>query len=570
MSIPNIPGYTSPEPVSLARLWNRPTGTYPMNLWPTEILRRAIPDPTNWITVNESFHRADAHGGTRAVLMDASASEYVLKETDWAARDLGDVNVLLSPNSGPSGFSNGLTQDDGDGHHFEFFVDVNDHSGFVDPTVEMGFPFLWYWRAFPTESGWSYLDASGRNRDLVRYEISRESWRVEVAALELRTFLATAGMNLLVQLDYVKNSDGDEFDDVEDEFANDWAHCDWIASTLQRSAMPRYSRLFGQYVVLGQRTSRVPSWDWTRDESNYPEFIYGIDASSGALLRHSCDPDRLGTYFDKDSARIHYLTPINFSRDVLSRYTAEPRRYQVSAHRISCLNLWGLDMSINTAGLVEVYLGDLGKQLPNDEIAHWVRYNVSPDGKMEEGRFRRDFLGQWANSPDPVRDLKRNRAEVNEFATRLFGTPLWKPLDAQSSLEFDHLFGPTTDDPSALGGPTLVLVKAMVDGLSSAMLKAQLGGADKGEQSISLLKRWIEKIGLDPEIVEPIAALQGFRSAGGVAHLAGSRAEGTRVRLGIDGLAPWPAFIHVVEQLDSTVIAIKEKLADLDVDTQDD
>jgi hypothetical protein len=73
------------------------------------------------------------------------------------------------------------------------------------------------------------------------------------------------------------------------------------------------------------------------------------------------------------------------------------------------LDLWGVDISFNSGGLVEVYLGDLGRDLPAAEWGHWQSYNVPPQGMMDEGRFRRDFLNQPANSKDPAGGLQRAR-----------------------------------------------------------------------------------------------------------------------------------------------------------------
>src|SRR5207245_1040341 len=111
-------------------------------------------------------------------------------------------------------------------------------------------------------------------------------------------------------------------------------------------------------------------------------FQYTVDPSTGEAVRHTCDPDELGTYFDDDNSRLHYLTPVYFDRAVLSRYVNEPTRYHVTSTRISCLDLWGVAISTNTAGLIEVYLGDLGRDLPPEEWPYWIAHNVAPAGTM--------------------------------------------------------------------------------------------------------------------------------------------------------------------------------------------
>jgi len=553
VSTPRIPGFNAGVPKSLVTEWQKPEGDYPDELWPVNVLARVQPDPTGWVIVAEDFHRDDLHGGTHAILSNAAGVEAAFRETTWAGRDLGNAGVITSFPDRRRHLESGLVSVEGDAR-FEFFVDVKSHNGYTTPTVEITHPFLWYWGAFPTANGWSYLNSAGRDIELIRTEVTMDAWRVEVAALELRTFLAEAEMDLVVQLDYVSKIEVRGFTKTGEEFQEDLAHFDWHA-TPDGVATPAFSQIRGQYVIRGLLTSRVPSWDQDTPDGALPEFIYGVDPATGAFLKHTCDQSALGTYFDGDETRLHYLTPINFTREVLGRYAAEPERYTVTSHDIFCLDLWRLEIATNTAGLIEVFLGDLGK-LPRSEMPHWVQHNVPPQGEMEEGRFRRDFLGQWTDSPDPVGELRRARESVNRAAQSSLGAVMFRDVDPQATKEFAALVGPTTDDPSSLGGPVLVLVKALVDSLNSDLLRAQLGDAASGEQSLALLARWVERIGLERETFEPFAALQGLRSAGGIAHLAGSRAGAARTRLGIDGMEPWAAFVHIAGRLTASLIEI--------------
>jgi hypothetical protein len=265
------------------------------------------------------------------------------------------------------------------------------------------------------------------------------SWKIEVRALEFRQFLAACDRSAIVQLDLVAKTDSPDFERVDDEFRNEWAHFDFYSvRDLSMGDRPSFSRLLGQYVITGLRNSRVPRFEERQQDRDYPTFIYALDSETGHPLMHTCDPDQLGTYFDKDGTRLHYLTPIYFKREVLQPYAAEPGRYRLSSSRLSCLDLWGVSISFNSAGFVEVYLGDLGRDLPPDEWGHWRTYNVPPEGKMDEGRFSRDFLGQWAGSKDTIRDLRRAREKAAQTSENLLGTPIWKNLNADIKAEFEH------------------------------------------------------------------------------------------------------------------------------------
>ncbi|MEZ0579283.1 hypothetical protein [Nocardioides sp. MH1] len=549
MHIPSTPGYEVHDgPPSLGRLWARPDGDYPAGLWPRTELLRVCHDPTGWLTIEEHFHRSDdMYGGTHSVLIDAGFREHVLQSgTHWSGRsDVGKVELWSDGT-----FSDGLTasRDGDDG--LMFFAAVREHHRFVLPTFEITPTFLWYWDAFPSEGGWSYLDSAGRSVELIRIAISMDEWKVDVSALEMRTFLAASGRELLVQMDYtiLTTVEIDQFERVDDNHRTTWSNFDWFAIMDDGfiGDASAFSNVMGKYVVEGTVTARVRRIEARNADKNYVEYVYAVDPGTGDMRRHTCNPRLLGDH--ADNSRLHSMTPVYFSREVLNRYASEPSRYKVTASRIWCLDLWGLDISTNTAGLIEVYLGELGA-LPEGEQAHWLAHNIPPEGEMDEGRFRRDFLNQSVGSPDPVGDLRRARRRAAEATSALLGAPLWRGLDSQAATEFEALLGPTSNDPSALTAPTITLTKSLVDGMDPAPLKKFLGGSEPGEKSIALLRRLLSSLGDTEDTAEVFAALQAFRSAGGVAHLGGSKADAASARLGIDGMSPLEAFAHMTVRL---------------------
>lgn len=550
--MPSIPGYLEPpRRGTLADLWPRPAGGYPDELWLADDLRSVAESPSGWLVVEEHFFTDAKHGGRGCVLVHVQQSATALGETTWIGRDLGNVGVW-----GDDRFDNGLETTDHD-VRVEFFAHTRRPSGASLPVVEISYPFLWYWDAFPIKSGWSYLNRAGREQELIRWKYSDASWKVEVRALEFRQFLAACERSAIVQLDLVGKTDSSEFERVDAEFRYEWAHFDFYAlRDLSMGDRPSFSRLLGQYVITGLRNSRVPRFEERQQDRDYPTFIYALDSKTGCPLTHTCDPDQLGTYFDKDGTRLHYLTPIYFKREVLQPYGAEPGRYRLSPSRLSCLDLWGIDISFNSAGLVEVYLGDLGRDLLSDEWGHWRTYNVPPEGKMNEGRFRRDFLGQWAGSKDTMRDLRRAREETAQASENLLGAPIWKSLNVEIKAEFDSLIGPLSDDPASLGGPLLVLTKVLVDGIDPAPLKSHLPTFEKGEQSLRLLQRYAQELGDTSDVTAILRELQSFRSKGGIAHLAVSNTNKAKAALEISGLSNLEAFESMTARITACLIQL--------------
>lgn len=544
VSFPAIPGYTTGGHRSLADVWERPSGDFPDELWPERELRRIVPDPTDWVVIAEHHFTDDAHGGVGSVLVDIDGGSVALEQDSWIGHDLGSVGIW-----GDGAFEDGLTISDR-GIDVEFFCHVRNHHNVRLPSVEVSLPFLWYWDAIGDANKWFYLNRAGRDEELIRAEVREDFYRVQVKALELRQYLAARNLSLVVQHDFVPKTKRSDFSRVEAEYRSDWCNFTWVCtSEISLSTRPGFARLLGQYLIRPMSGSRVPRWEERKADRAYPEFQYAIDPTSGAPIRHTCDPDQLGTYFDDDNTRPHYLTPVYFRREVLGRYTSEPSRYRVTATRLSCLDLWGVDISTNTADLVEVYLGDLGRDVPPDEWPHWLGHNVAPAGRMAEDRFRRDILNQPTASRDIPGDLRRARAEAVEASRGFFGVAMWKELRDPLRSEFDALHAPISSDSSALYAPVLTLTKALVDAIEPAQLKAYLGSEAQDLKQLQLLELLVQRLQGDDSIATAFKNLHHVRSAGGIAHFSGSSREKVLERVGIAGMGPPEAFDSICIQL---------------------
>ncbi|MEM8669454.1 MAG: hypothetical protein AAGG48_18155 [Planctomycetota bacterium] len=90
---------------------------------------------------------------------------------------------------------------------------------------------------------------------------------------------------------------------------------------------------------------------------------------------------------------------------MLSKYKADPDKYTVDAHSISCRSTWYLQSwGVNDAGQVFTYLCYLGN-LPHKEQLHWKQFNEKPKAGLPEGTIKTDFMGVWDESYDPLRSL---------------------------------------------------------------------------------------------------------------------------------------------------------------------
>lgn len=556
MSLPSIPGFTSQER-SVADFFDPPASDWPKELWPKAALSRLTPFPDGWLTVLESADGPDGERtGCSSVLIVPEQLEAALDSVSWDGSGLGNPGFWES--AGERRFTDGLEEEEFRGVSARFFAHMRFHHGLQPPSFEVALPFLWFFDAIPKGEDWFTLDSDGREHGLVRVtRFDDDEYRVDVDAAQLRRYLAAADLVLLVQHDVHLVSQEPIKEDVFTEYRTDAAHFDWSAHDSRTWSTARtgsFSRLLGKIAVFPSQGDDDDGFHG----GPFEEFIIDRDPLSGDLIRHTCDPNALRTNFDPPDDRPHQLTPVYFRLEVLGRYVSEPHRYHVTRTRLTCLDLWGVDAVRNSEDLLEVYLSDIGERIPRSERPHWLAFNVPPRGKMDEGRFRRDFLNQPAPTPNPVGNLLRSVQGVDDAFTARWGRPLRTALTDPLKTEFEHLYGPVTEDSSALMSPILTLTKGLIDSLDLKLLREITAVTDTSRKSLELLRELAAMQGGDADvIVGPLATLQRIRSKG-QAH----RSDTGRMKLladeGLEGMSPLRQFDLICERVTDALNAMRD------------
>jgi hypothetical protein len=503
-------------------------------LQPVKELKGVEPRPTDWVVCSEEWRDDVSNGGISSYMAPADGATTALQTAEWDSLSLGESGVRRDGED--CCFEEGLLRE---GRlQVVFFLQHRSHHGLAEPSIEFTPSFLWYFKAIPRPDGtWYYLTDAGREVELVRTAQSINGHRVEVAAVPLRRYLAARSMALVVQRDLVRFVSIDLEDSLNLEIRSEFARFDYHAraAPLHRDR-PSFYRVLGKHVVLPAEMDPCDELDYTRDDPPYPEFIYAVDDESSQPLSWSCREADLSNYFLEAPGAPHYLTPVYFSRDVLTRYTSQPRKYRVSSGGLSCLDLWSLRMDINAEGLVEVYLGDLGKYLPAEERDYWKAFNVPPRGGMREERYMRDFLGEFADTPDPIARLHDARWKLDTSFEARYGRRLFRTLEGEDAALWEAFAPMATDDPSERDHIVTVMAKSLIDAIDVHALREVLGRGDG--PSLELLTVFAEAMGGDPErAVGPLRLIQGLRSAGAV-HLRGEKYRALLTGARLDSLSP--------------------------------
>ena len=259
------------------------------------------------------------------------------------------------------------------------------------------------------------------------------------------------------------------------------------------SSRNAFSRLIGKTLIRCSKRSSVAPYSGRKKE-NYCDFIIGDDGR-GNHITHTCDPDKLANYFGKNPDAPHYLTPVHFTRDVLQKYYDNPQKYTVSDADVRCGALWSIRIDNDHPSRVVVWLGDLGRDLSEQERFHWKHYNVLPEGPpMSRTAYLRNIRGMFADPEMPDLTFKHEYPRFRERWQKQFGWDLLLPLREEDKHVFDILRIPLSDNRAEFDDQVLTLAKLLIDSLNEKQLAAELsGGAKADERGIAKLERWLQE-----------------------------------------------------------------------------
>jgi len=496
------------------------------------------PEPTGWVSVLRSDVSEGVHSTLTSIMIEPEFGSAALDEAAWSCDDLGSSWNDLR---GDLGFIEGLVADDG--YPMHFFGQAREHHGLVAPTIEFTPSFVWWLGLVPAGDGqWSRIDKAGRSHDVVRTKrLEDDGYDVSVDANYLRRYLAARGMFLVIQHRHTVWANLKDVEPIHLAIRNEVVTLEFRAtSAIGGTKRNFFADLLGKHIVLPFDQPGADPDDNVRPP-RYQEFITGVDRQTGQPIRTSCGDDTR-------EGGAHFLTPVFFDPDVLTRYREDNTRYVLSRTRLWCLDLWGLDIDINDEELVQVWLGDM-RRLPESERDHWVVHNVVPRGGVSEIRFRRDILNQWVTDDRPdLQNLRRAKSRLNDIAHKVVGSDLFRPLGKHDREAFEGLSLCTNSSVAQRDVSILTLAKGVVECLDVKLLRG-LAGTTEPEPSLNCLQAWITTLGGDAEeLCKPLRLLQDLRSTGS-SHMKGSKYDGVIASAGWESTPPDKQFQQLVDEV---------------------
>ena len=285
-----------------------------------------------------------------------------------------------------------------------------------------------------------------------------------------------------------------------------------------------HSVLKGKRIIYPKPIDECGYWPFTK-KREYADFIIGIN-EHGNPLKFTCNPDKLSNNFLAKSEVPDYLMPVFFKKEVLQRYLSHPDLYNVEDGYLKCHGLWGMHIDNHHMDYVCVYLGDLGRDLPEEEQNHWLQYNIASSEKLSTVAYERDFLCKATDSNISDIKFRKRFYEFQKKWKEKFGWHLFLPLTESDKYNINHLHIPFTNSQEEFDYQVLALVKIIIDSLNEKEINKHIKNDLVETKGISKLEQWLMESGIQgfEEHIKFLRNLQSLRSTG-TGHRKGEKYE---------------------------------------------
>lgn len=378
---------------------------------------------------------------------------------------------------------------------FEPFVIYQHYYGVVPDELHISEEFRLLMNLWQDPKSGDYFEIKDDgSKDLaIRYKDER----IEVRTPLLKRYMAARQLDAVLFIDTRTSVeyDGDvaAFSDLEFEGRID-NELMYLSRSVGRSPLSNArvgSLVFAKRILPAPPQETCGIWPWDEDDpADYPEFIIRED-EYGKPVKYTCDPDRLANYFGKNPDAPHYLTPVFFKPEVLQRYYDDSDLYTVSDGHLSCAFMWGVKIDNGNPNCVVVFLGDIGRDIPESHWAHWLSHNVPPTQRMSDVGVRRAFFGQFADSENPEHRFKLAYNQLQNSWEEHWGWRLHRKAEGPDAGVLQRLRIPVNNTDAELRTQSINLALVLVDCLNEKKLASYLSDA-KGDKGIAKLKKFLE------------------------------------------------------------------------------
>lgn len=481
-----------------------------------------------WITVRSFSQTEEETSGFYCALISKKRLKESLKDSTW------DLHI----GDGLPGFSFHYEKGKEVATYFRYdegiepLVIWRGFHGMKEGYYEVSEEFRLYFNLFEDQRNRKFIliDDNGDDEDV----ILMEEETVKIKTRLVKEFVAAKKMYLALFFDFNRFSDKslDSFGIKEfhsqktgKDFTYSIGARPWIGFT--KDKIKSQGWLMGKKIIPGLSAFQPKLVEKNKE---FIEFIIGVD-DDGKEKTYTCDEDKLSDFYGKNKGLPNYLTPVIFTKDVLTKYFSQPGKYSVEDGYLRCGGLWGLRMDNNPRDYIMVFLGDLG-HLTYKEQFYWRRFNISTSAKMSHTAFMRGFKAEFTDPEAADLYFKQKLEIFQEKWKKKFGWDLFRQLSRKDEHLLKSLHIPLTNEQKEFDEQVGAIVKILIDSLNDAELKKV--APVKNLKSLDKLERFLASKNLHfKEMMEFLRNLQDLRSSG-VAHLKGKEYEKIKIFFSID------------------------------------
>lgn len=211
------------------------------------------------------------------------------------------------------------------------------------------------------------------------------------------------------------------------------------------------------------------------------KFIAGVD-ENGHEIYHTSRLESamfIGTHWSPNPIVVH------FNKEVLDEYYLKSDIYTVEDMVLRCRDdngeaKWYLPIDDDHDGKVCVLLVFLSL-LPYEELLHWRKHNIPPEGDLSETYYKR-YAQEIPTESKQLGHLFRNRYHwLNQLCNAGLGWELLLPLDPGDKYHLRRLRVPFSDNQVDFDGLILSLTKTLIDSLNEKCLKELISDQEQAK-----------------------------------------------------------------------------------------
>lgn len=428
------------------------------------------------------------NGGQFIALSQPTLRDKILADVGWDVRKGEGIPGFVMSGDEVSYYKSASLPE------FEPLVILQEFFGIVPDVVNISEDFRYLMRLWLDNKSGNYYQIREDGDKELAVRVSGD--RIEVRTPLLKRYLAARQLDAVMYIDSNVSAcfDGElsDLSDLDSDVISA-EHLTCLSRNVWRDSSQRsrvWTRLLAKRILEHPSREKCGIWPWDDIEPDeYPEFIIG-ENDSGEAVSWTCSPEHLRNYYGKNPDVPHYLTPVYFKPEVLKRYY-EDDGCEVRDGYLSCGNQWGVSIDNGCLSYVSVFLGDIGRDIPQSHWNHWKAYNIAPIGGMSEEAIRRSFFNQSVKSRNPEHIFKRVYAALQEEWEKGWGWRLHRKAEGLDAGVLARLHIPVNESEAEFRAQSLNLALVLVDLLNEKRL---IQGMDKvdNEKGIDKLSRFLE------------------------------------------------------------------------------